>query len=431
MEKDLSRLYRIFLDHPQVTTDSRAVPPGSIFFALKGEQFDGNRYARQALDDGACCAVVDDPSLAGDERLFVVEDVLATLQALAHHHRSQFAIPVLGITGTNGKTTTKELIHTVLSKKFSTLATRGNLNNHIGVPLTLLGISRETEIAVIEMGANHPGEIDQLCRIADPGLGIITNVGKAHLEGFGSFEGVIRTKTELYRFLGNKGGTVFLNGDDPILTGHASGLKCVTYGTGEGDLRYSSLTSEPYVGMDLHFAGGKSLHTATSLFGLYNAPNLAAAACIGQYFGVPPEDIAEALASYQPANNRSQVKQTERNLLILDAYNANPTSMRAALESFRSASYDKKVVILGDMRELGADADAEHLAMLELLDECNFSEVMLVGPVFTRLNTARRNLCFDDSDLARLWLEHHAVEGATVLIKGSRGIRLEKLTDTL
>ncbi len=431
MEKNLSSLYKIFLDHPQVTTDSRAVPQGSIFFALKGEQFDGNRYAQQALRDGAGYAVVDDPSLTGDERLIVVADVLATLQTLAHHHRSQFNIPVLGITGTNGKTTTKELIHAVLSRKFNTLATRGNLNNHIGVPLTLLGINNETEIAVIEMGANHQGEIDQLCRIADPGLGIITNVGKAHLEGFGSFEGVIQTKTELYRYLASKNGTLFLNNDDPILSRHAEGLNCVTYGSGEGALSYGNLTSDPYVGMDFRFANGKTAHAATSLYGLYNAPNLAAAACIGQYFGVPNEDIIDALTSYQPANNRSQVKQTARNLLILDAYNANPTSMRAALETFRGATYEKKVVILGDMRELGADSDAEHRAILEFLDQCDYSEVMLVGPVFTRLNTARRNLCFDDSDLARLWLEHHTIEGATVLIKGSRGIRLEKLTDTL
>ena len=431
MSHTIESLYQVFLKNPDVTTDSRQVRPGSVFFALKGDSFNGNTFAPDALKAGASAAVVDDPAAGGDPRCFLVTDVLSTLQALALHHRQQLRLPVLAITGTNGKTTTKELIHAVLSEKYRTVSTRGNLNNHIGVPLTILGIRHDAEIAVIEMGANHPGEIDLLCRIALPGYGLITNIGRAHLEGFGGFEGVVKTKTELYRFLGRHGGKVFLHSGDPLLEEHAKGLEVIRYGAGDSGIIPAEISADPYVGMILKLPGGGTLQIGSHLYGLYNAPNMMAAACVGIHFGVPPEQIKTALESYQPANNRSQIRDTGRNLLVMDAYNANPSSMRAALETFAATSYPSKAVILGDMLELGEESDREHLGILDLVNELAFGEVYLVGPSFTRLNTRRENLCFQDSDLARLWFAHHRPEQMTILIKGSRGIRLEKLEEEL
>lgn len=285
----------------------------------------------------------------------------------------------------------------------------GNLNNHIGVPLTLLRLDSHTRIAVIEMGANHPGEIDFLCRIALPDHGIITNIGKAHLEGFGGFEGVIRTKTELYRFLSARDGKVFVNFNDSLLMQYSQGMERITYGN----------------------QNEKITDIVSKLFGDYNAINIQASVCIGRFFGVSNEDIKLAVESYQPSNMRSQIKATERNLLILDAYNANPSSMEAALRYFASSSYDNKVVILGDMLELGSESDGLHIGILNLLQELSFSEVCLVGPVFTRVNTQREFLCFADSELARLWLSHHALSGKTVMLKGSRGIKLETIAEIL
>ena len=431
MTELISKLYPVFLRHPVVSTDSRQVAPESLFFALRGDLFNGNEFAARALDLGASHAVVDEAKYASDDRYILVDDVLKTLQELACHHRMQFAVPVLAITGTNGKTTTKELACAVLSSKYRTIATRGNLNNHIGVPLTLLRMTGETEIALIEMGANHPGEIDFLCRIARPDFGLITNIGKAHLAGFGGFEGVIRTKTEMYRFIRDNGGTIFLNNRDTLLKEHAGDIRRVTYGDAPADLTAGKSTASPFVTIDLLFRDNTELAVESNLYGIYNDSNLLAAAAIGQQFGISPTGIKSALEAYKPDNNRSQVTRTGQNLLILDAYNANPSSMAAALTAFASADYSNKMLILGDMLELGNDSDSEHLRVLDLANRLGFTEVFLVGPEFTRLNKKRENLCFHDSELARMWLEHHRVKNSTILIKGSRGIRLEKVVDVL
>jgi len=351
------------------------------------------------------------------------------LQQLANHHRKQFRIPVLAITGTNGKTTTKELINAVLSKKYQTLATTGNLNNHIGVPLTLLKLKPDTEIAIVEMGANHLGEIDLLTRIAEPTHGIITNIGKAHLEGFGGFEGVVRAKTELYRYLKSRHGIVFVNNDNPLLVQYSNGMKVIHYKTGKTTgIDEQNHPDDHYLRMEIKI-DEQEITLSTKLFGSYNAENILAAACIGHFFGVEPEKIKEAIESYQPQNNRSQVLKTRSNLLILDMYNANPSSMEPALQDFAGSTYVRKVIVLGDMLELGSECDKEHQDILELIEKLGFTEVFLVGPVFTRLNTKREWLCFQDSELARMWLDHHRINEAVILLKGSRGIKLEKLVD--
>jgi UDP-N-acetylmuramoyl-tripeptide--D-alanyl-D-alanine ligase len=422
-------IYSRFTEHPCISTDSRNVFPGSIFFALKGDNFNGNEYAQGAIDQGAAFAVVDDQRFRGIDRFLVVENVLQTLQALALHHRKKVTIPIIAITGTNGKTTTKELISTVLSKRYRTLSTSGNLNNHIGVPLTLLKITQETEIAVVEMGANHPGEIDFLCRIADPDFGMITNIGKAHLEGFGGYEGVISTKTELYRYLRQKNGTIFINTNDSVLQAHATGMKAIGYGVPPAIVVSLNVAADPFAAVTIQYADNEQQTIHSQLYGLYNSDNILAAACIGDHFGVAHAEIQAAIEAYQPVNNRSQIVKTQLNTVILDAYNANPTSMAAALASFASSGYAEKTIILGDMLELGEATDEEHLDLLKSIEEYGFEHVYLVGPVFTRLNTKREYICFHDSDLARMWFEHHKIENATVLIKGSRGIHLEKVAE--
>jgi len=427
----IENLYDLFLQHPEISTDSRQIPEGPLFFGLKGDHFNGNEFAGYALEKGASFAIIDDSRYRVDDRCIVVENVLASLQQLANHHRNQFRIPVLAITGTNGKTTTKELIQAVLSKKYQTLATTGNLNNHIGVPLTLLKLRPVTEIAIVEIGANHPGEIDLLCRIAEPTHGIITNIGKAHLEGFGGYEGVINTKTELYRFLKPRQGIAFVNTGNPLLVQHTAGMKVIPYGTIQTtSIDEQTYPEDPYLKMGIKI-DGKEIILSSKLFGRYNTENIIAAACIGNFFGVAPEKIKEAIESYQPMNNRSQVLQTQSNLLILDMYNANPSSMEPALQNFSASSHSRKVMILGDMLELGGECDKEHKQILELVEKLGFTEVYLVGPVFTRLNTKREWLCFQDSELARIWLDYHRLTDATILIKGSRGIKLEKLADLL
>lgn len=383
----LSALYQIFLDCQLVTTDSRNCPEGSLFIALKGESFNGNAFAGKALETGCAYAVIDESEYAieGDQRYILVDDCLQTLQQLANYHRRQLGTRVIGITGTNGKTTTKELISAVLSQSHNILYTLGNLNNHIGVPSTLLRLKAEHDLAVIEMGANHPGEIKFLSEIVEPDCGIITNVGKAHLEGFGSFEGVIKTKGELYDFLRKKeGSTVFIHHDNAYLMNIAEGLNLIPYGT-EDDLYVNGritgnspyLTFEWKAGKD-----GKSYQVQTQLIGEYNFPNALAAITIGRFFGVEDAKINEALAGYTPQNNRSQLKKTDDNTLIIDAYNANPTSMMAALQNFRNMEVPHKMLILGDMRELGAESAAEHQKIADYLKECAFEKVWLVGDQF-------------------------------------------------
>ncbi len=384
---EISALYEIYKKHPVVTTDSRVCPHDSIFFALKGERFNGNQFAENAIEKGCAYAVVDEweNNKPENPRIVVVENVLETLQKLANFHRKKLKITIVGITGTNGKTTTKELIATILSREFKVAFTQGNLNNHIGVPLTLLAINKSHEIGVIEMGANHPGEIRELCEIAEPNIGLITNIGKAHIEGFGSLENVIRTKCELYDFIREHDGKVFVNKDNPTLSEKSEGMDRILYGRDDPGLFVSgTLSAEtPFLHFDWNFFEHPH-RVKTHLVGEYNLDNALAAAAIGKYFGINAELISSALEAYEPKNNRSQFERTEHNDLIIDAYNANPTSMKAMLEFFSKIKSDlPKAVILGEMKELGPIANREHRKMLEYLREQSFDKIYLVGSVFT------------------------------------------------
>ncbi|CUQ32043.1 UDP-N-acetylmuramoyl-tripeptide--D-alanyl-D-alanine ligase [Bacteroides thetaiotaomicron] len=430
----LSALYQIFLDCQLVTTDSRNCPEGSLFIALKGESFNGNAFAGKALETGCAYAVIDESEYAieGDQRYIFVDDCLQTLQQLANYHRRQLGTRVIGITGTNGKTTTKELISAVLSQSHNILYTLGNLNNHIGVPSTLLRLKAEHDLAVIEMGANHPGEIKFLSEIVEPDCGIITNVGKAHLEGFGSFEGVIKTKGELYEFLRKKeGSTVFIHHDNAYLMNIAGGLNLIPYGT-EDDLYVNGriIGNSPYLTFEWK-AGkdGKSYQVQTQLIGEYNFPNALAAITIGRFFGVEDAKINEALAGYTPQNNRSQLKKTDDNTLIIDAYNANPTSMMAALQNFRNMEVPHKMLILGDMRELGAESAAEHQKIADYLKECAFEKVWLVGDQFAAAEHSFQT--YPNVQEVIKELEANKPKGYTILIKGSNGIKLSSVVDYL
>ena len=426
---EIAELYKCFMECGKVTTDSRNCPEGSMFIALKGETFNGNAFAAQALKQGCRYAVIDESEYAG-EGTILVDNCLQALQQLANYHRRQLKTPVIGITGTNGKTTTKELISTVLSRKFNTLYTEGNFNNHIGVPLTLLRLTKEHEMAVVEMGANHPGEIKTLVHIAEPDYGIITNVGKAHLQGFGSFEGVIRTKGELYDFLRAKGGaTIFIQNENPYLNGIAEGLTCVRYGQTAGLYVSGELIScSPFLSFRWT-AEGVSHEVNTHLIGSYNLDNMLAAAAIGRYFGVSDDDISSALASYLPHNNRSQLKETADNKLIVDAYNANPTSMMAALKNFRQVEAPHKMVILGDMKELGEASQEEHQKVVDYLKECGFDRVVLVGPEFAAATHSYQTFQHVDEVLADIRI--HKPQGYYILIKGSNSMKLSQLPEYL
>lgn len=427
----IEELYKTYLKHTAISTDSRTIAPDGLFFALKGVNFNGNLFAESALQKGGAFAIIDDANLKKNPRYILVDDVPKTLQNLASFHRDHLFIPVIAVTGSNGKTTTKELISDILSKKYKTIATRSNLNNHIGVPLTLLSITQDTEIAIIEMGANHPREIRFLCDLAKPNYGIITNIGKAHLEGFGSFEGVINAKTELFQYLKEHQGMAFINADNPLLMDYSTGLKKFTFGEHSlADYTGRLTDTRSMVKFEID-PGGKRIPVHSHLYGSYNFENLMAAASIGHYFKIGPEEIKSAIENYMPSNNRSQILETSHNLLILDAYNANPTSMEIAIENFSKTEYRNKIVILGDMLELGAYSENEHLNILKLLEEKEFKGIYLVGPVFTKLCMKNEWICFQDSELARLWFDHHKMEGATVLIKGSRGIRMEQIAAVL
>jgi UDP-N-acetylmuramoyl-tripeptide--D-alanyl-D-alanine ligase len=428
---NIESLYTIFLEHPVVTTDSRNIPFNSIFFALKGETFNGNTFAAQALVNGAAFAVIDEPQYALSDHFIVVENVLLCLQNLARYHRDQLGLPILAITGTNGKTTTKELVATVLSQKYKVKYTLGNLNNHIGVPLTLLSMTKETEFGVVEMGANHEGEIKTLCEIANPDFGIITNIGKAHLEGFGSFEGVIRTKSELYNFLKEKKGKCFLNADNTILMQQAVGIEQIKYGSSlEYFMPGELASSEHYLTVKALFTGGW-LYLKSKLVGDYNFENLLAAACVGKYFGIDPLKIQEALAVYTPSNNRSQLITTEKNTIIMDAYNANPTSMMAALINFTKIKNSRKCLILGDMLELGETSQHEHQKIVDYIEDQVFDEIFLVGPIFMNTKNRTQKKKFEHVELLSNYLKTQPIENKFILIKGSRGIHLEKILDIL
>ena len=429
MQISIEELYSFFLKNGTISTDSRQITPGSLFFALKGDNFDGNKYAPAAIQAGAAYAVIDDEAYDGSHT-FLVEDVLEALQQLALMHRRKFQIPVLAITGSNGKTTTKELVTAVLNQQFNVTATKGNLNNHIGVPITLLGMTDETQIAIIEMGANHQGEIEQLCRIAEPTHGMITNIGRAHLGGFGGYEGVIKAKSELYAWLRTTGGEAFVNAGNPLLMELSSGMKRVLYGTREG-IHTLGETRENKSTLMLDWISEKDIiNIQTHLAGIYNFENVMAAICVGTFFNVPSGKIKSAITSYVPSNSRSQVIKTVRNSIILDAYNANPTSMQAAIANLRQTDALHKMVILGDMLELGDESHAEHETIVNMVDESGFENVILVGPDFK--NVARgRFTSFTTSAEAFEWLIKQQLKGYTILVKGSRGIKMEKVMEAL
>jgi UDP-N-acetylmuramoyl-tripeptide--D-alanyl-D-alanine ligase len=431
MNISINDLYSVYQKHPKVTTDSRDILPNSIFFALKGENFDGNKYAEDAIKNGAAYAVIDDKKYKTSEKFLLTRDVLSTLQELALYHRKQLNLTLIGITGTNGKTTTKELIARVLESQFNIKATTGNLNNHIGVPLTLLSLTDEQEFAVVEMGANHPGEIDLLCNIAQPDYGIITNIGKAHLEGFGSFEGVIRTKGELYDFLRNINGKVFINSDNEILAEISDGLQKITYGTTDKTFcKGEIISTTPFVSLE-YKAGNVTDRINSKLFGGYNFENILAAITIGKYFGVSESDIKKAIESYEPANNRSQILKTESNTVIMDAYNANPTSMRAAIDSFTKSDYKDKMLILGDMLELGEESRNEHIKILNIIEDARITDVILVGPIFCEAAKGLNFNCYNDSKEAATGIKEKHITGKAILLKASRGIRLESIVKYL
>lgn len=431
---ELSALYQIYLNCSAVTTDSRNCPEGSLFIALKGDSFNGNAFSAQALSNGCAYAVIDEAAYAvkNDARYILIDNTLETLQQLANYHRRQLGTRIIGITGTNGKTTTKELIAAVLSQSYNVLYTLGNLNNHIGVPLTLLRLKAEHDLAVIEMGANHPGEIKFLTGIVEPDDGIITNVGKAHLEGFGSFEGVIRTKGELYDYLRRKEDSViFIHHDNPYLLNMASGLHQVPYGSDDTLYINGHVTgNSPYLTFEWK-AGkeGERQEVQTQLIGEYNFANALAAIAIGRFFRVEPLKINEALSNYTPQNNRSQLKKTADNTLIIDAYNANPTSMIAALENFKRMNVDHKMLILGDMRELGAESQAEHQKIVGFIHECGFEKVLLVGEQFAATQHSYPTYA-NAQELIEALKKNKPIK-STILIKGSNGIKLNSIVDYL
>lgn len=422
-------LYDLFIHNPQITTDSRNCPKGSIFFALKGDKFDGNQYAGKALASGCVYAVIDNPDYYIGERTILVDNVLKTLQQLAHHHRKVLGLPIIGITGTNGKTTTKELLAAVLSTKFNLLYTEGNFNNHIGVPLTLLRLTHDHEMAVIEMGASHPGDIKELVDIVHPNYGIITNVGRAHLEGFGSFEGVIRTKGELYDYIRRSKGKIFIKKENEYLQSIAKGIEQITYGNGDDAFASGQVVScDPFLVFNWKQQG--KLHTVeTHMIGSYNLDNVFAAVAVGRFFKIPAERISRAIAAYEPTNNRSQFKKTDNNELIIDAYNANPSSMKVALDNFITMPVQPKAIILGDMRELGPTSDELHAEVVEQIKKGQFDKVFLCGEHFSKVGKEFSPFATTEAMVEEL--RKQPLKGYHILIKGSHSMGLEKLADIL
>ena len=421
----INELYDIYLQHPQVQTDTRKLQPGDLFFALKGANFNGNQFALQALKAGAAYAVVDEPIEVDNERLLLVPDVLTALQQLAKHHREQFNIPFIAITGSNGKTTTKELVHAALSSHFKTYTTKGNLNNHIGIPLTLLQVKKDAQMAVIEMGANHLLEIADYCKYTLPTHGIITNCGKAHLEGFGSAEGVRKGKGELYDYIRANGGSIFAFDDYDYLHSMSAGIKDIYwYGTEHGDIVGHAGTHDAF--LSVIFTKGVSFtELQTQLVGAYNLPNVLCAVSVGKYFGVPEEKIQHAIENYVPSNSRSQLLMLGSNTVILDAYNANPSSMKAAVENFAAMPGDDKVLLLGGMAELGTDSEQEHQQLIQLIDQYPFKSVVLVGNYFNDI--PHKYVHLPDATAAKEWLQSQQLAHATILVKGSRAMQMEKV----
>ena len=428
---NIQELYKIFVSNPVISTDTRKIEQGSIFFALKGANFDANKFVVEALAKGAAYAVADDRELAelNDNRIILVEDVLLTLQALARYHRDTMNIPVLAITGTNGKTTTKELISVALSPAHNVLSTIGNLNNSIGVPLTLLRLRNEHTIAVIEMGASHPGDIEELVNVANPTYGIITNVGRAHLQGFGSYEGVISTKCELYDYIKAKHGKLFVRNEDEVLMQRSEGVDRVLYGASpllniSGTIKSVS----PFLKAKIKYCGDY-YDIDTNLIGKYNLDNVVAASAVASHFGVAMHDIVKAISSYIPSNSRSQFIKGEHNNIILDAYNANPSSMKVAIENFAEVEASEKMLILGDMLELGEESEREHASIVSLLEQLNFKNALLVGKEFGAVKSQYEKFT-TTSELIE-FLKVSELKSKTILVKGSRGLALEQAVEYL
>jgi len=424
----IEKIYELYKKAYTVTTDSRTITPGCVFVALKGEHFDGNDFALKVAEEGiAACVIADRQDLPKRDGVFVVEDSLKALQELAKLHREKLGLPVIGITGTNGKTTTKELVSAVLAKKYNIVFTQGNFNNQLGVPLTLLRIKPGTELAVVEMGASHPGDIDELTNLGEPNFGIITNIGRAHLRDFGGYEGVIKTKNEMYQYIAAHKGLLFVNKDNELLMGLANNINKVTYGTcSDADTQGRMLSANPYLSVEWN---GHKIDT--QLVGDYNFENVMAAICIGTYFKVAANDIVEALSSYCPTNNRSQVVETGKNRVIMDAYNANPTSMSHAIKNFRNICKNDNMLILGDMRELGEESEQEHKNILELLKELRFENVYLVGEEFSQVSENSGVSTFNDVEALIQHLASHPVSGKDILVKGSNSVHLNKTIDSL
>jgi UDP-N-acetylmuramoyl-tripeptide--D-alanyl-D-alanine ligase len=423
----IERLYAYFQQYPSIQTDTRKLKKGDLFFALKGPNFNGNLFALQALQAGAAYAIIDEEIDAANPQLILVDDVLQTLQQLAKYHRQQFNIPFIAITGSNGKTTTKELISASLSSHFKTYTTQGNLNNHIGVPLTLLSIKNDAQMAVIEMGANHQQEIASYCKYTLPTHGIITNCGKAHLEGFGGIEGVKKGKGELFDFIRDNDGSIFLFDDYEYLSVMSKGIQNIyTYGTKNGEIIGAVEQNEPF--LKVHFSKGVSFSSLqTQLVGDYNLPNILCAVAVGKYFNVPEEKIKASIENYIPSNSRSQMIEKGTNKIILDAYNANPSSMKLAIENFAKIHADKKVLLLGGMMELGNESIAEHEQLIQLIQQYQWNAVVLVGGDFEKIK--HTFFYFHSSAEAKKWLQAQYFENTYFLVKGSRSMQMEKVID--
>lgn len=430
----IAQLYQIYLKHTQICTDTRKISNGCLFFALKGDNFNGNTFAKQALTAGASYAVIDEAVYNKSEQYILVDNVLTTLQQLSTYHRQQINIPVIGLTGSNGKTTTKELINAVLSQKFKTSATVGNLNNHIGVPLTLLAIQPETQVAIIEMGANHQKEIEMLSNICQPNFGLITNVGKAHLEGFGGFEGVKKGKGELYTFLSTTNATLFINQDNTHLTemmGDKKFKETITYGINSNNFLCGTLIeNNPFLGIKWQSDGIVS-EVKSHLTGSYNFENILVAIAIGLKFGLTANEVNAGIEGYNPQNNRSQIVKTANNTIICDYYNANPTSMLAAIKNLSELKADNKVLILGDMFELGNDAELEHQTIVSEALSHNFTDCVFIGSEFCKVTQSAKAKFFANTLEALNYLKVQPLQNALVLLKGSRGMKLESLLDSL
>ena len=425
---DIKYIYKHFQECSAISTDSRNITDNSLFFSLKGENFNGNKYAKEALNKGCKYAIVDEAEYAVDKRFILVDDTLKTLQELGKMHRLQMNASVIGITGTNGKTTTKEIVGRVLSEKYAILATPKNYNNHIGVPLTLLNLNKNHEFAIIEMGANHINEIKNLCQLSAPDYGVITNIGKAHLEGFGSYEKVIQAKSELYDYVCANEGTVFFNKDNELLEKLLQQRNCRTYSYGSGINTYCRgeiVNSVPF----LEIKNNNTL-IKSQMTGKYNFENILAGICIGTFFNVPSKNIYKTIQNYVPENNRSQILRTDKNEIFLDAYNANPTSMQLALENFYDIKRRKKVIILGDMFELGKFSTQEHNNIISKIHEFGFQNVYLVGKEFSETKP-KKYFVFQDTEDLMNYIKEHPITDSSILIKGSRGMALEKIVEYL